>query len=83
MVYNRLMSERANDLQLQAMQAARIEQARRLNPGEKAMDGVRLFDDACRITMDGIRAQHPHAGPDQVLRILRQRLLMREQWENR
>ncbi len=50
--------------------------ARAMSPEEKLLDGPRLFDYACRITMDGIRAQHPDADDERIQEILRQRLAL-------
>lgn len=72
-----LMDERTQRL-ITELRAEEIERARQMDPAEKAMDGVRLFDYACRITMDGIRAQFPAADEQEVLRMLRERLAMRE-----
>ena len=48
--------------------------ARAMTPSDKLLAGARLFDFACRVTISGIRHQHPEANDEQVLEILRQRL---------
>ncbi len=48
--------------------------ARAMSPDEKLFAGAQLFDRACRIMLDGIRAQYPAADEEEVQRILRQRL---------
>ena len=48
--------------------------ARRIPPGEKLLDGPRLFDYACRITESGIRHQFPDATEEQVRQMLRERI---------
>ncbi len=52
----------------------RILRARRIPPEEKLLAGPRLFDYACRITMEGIREQHADADDQEVREILAQRL---------
>jgi hypothetical protein len=54
----------------------RVLRARRTPPGEKLLDGPRLFDRACRIMRDGIRFQHPGATEVEVEVILHQRLAL-------
>jgi hypothetical protein len=54
----------------------RVLRARRTPPGEKLLDGPRLFDRACRIMKDGIRFQRPDATEIEVEAILRQRLAL-------
>jgi hypothetical protein len=51
-----------------------IEAARRRAPAERVRDGLRLFDRACQVMMAGIRTERPDADPDEVLRVLRERL---------
>jgi hypothetical protein len=59
----------------------RVLRARRMPQEEKLLDGPRLFDLACRVTMDGIRQQHPDADDQRVREILRQRLALRRRLE--
>jgi len=51
-----------------------VRRARQMRPAEKFIAGARLFDYACRITMAGIRSQHPDADDAKVLAILKDRL---------
>ena len=48
--------------------------AAEMSPADRFIAGARLFDAACRITMAGIRKQHPAATEEEVLQILRERL---------
>lgn len=48
--------------------------ARRQPPEEKLLAGIRLFDMACRVMADGIRAEYPDADEQRVQEILRERL---------
>jgi hypothetical protein len=67
--------------QIDAIYRERVLRARSMSPEAKMLDGPRLFAMACRITKDGIRADHPEADEEEVLRILRERLALREQME--
>lgn len=51
-----------------------IERARRMTPDERFREGLALCDRAFRLMQDGIRHQFPLASPQEVLRILRERL---------
>ncbi len=59
----------------------RVLQARRTPPEDKFLDGPRLFDYACRITMDGIRHQHPDADEARVREILAERIALQRRLE--
>lgn len=37
----------------------KVEQARRMSLQEKLRAGAELFEDACKVTLRGIRMQHP------------------------
>ena len=52
----------------------KIRAARRMNDEDRFLAGPRLFDYACRITLDGIRNQFPNASESEVCEILRRRL---------
>jgi hypothetical protein len=56
----------------------RVLRARRTPPEEKILEGPRLFEMACRITMEGIREQHPEASDAEVREILERRLDLRD-----
>ncbi len=51
-----------------------ILRARGMSPEEKFLAGPRLFDYACRITLDGIRNQFPGIDDRRANQILKQRL---------
>ena len=59
-----------------------IESARDYPPGERLLDGGRLFDLAVSISKDGIRMQNPSANEDEVHRMLLERLALGERNEN-
>jgi hypothetical protein len=48
--------------------------AAEMSAADRFIAGARLFDAACRVTMAGIRKQHPAATDAEVLQILRERL---------
>jgi hypothetical protein len=51
-----------------------IERARGMTPDERFREGLALCDRTFRLMQDGIRHQFPMATPQDVLRILRERL---------
>lgn len=55
---------------------SKIDAARQRPPGERLLNGPRLFDYACTIMESGIRHQFPQADDEQVERILHQRLTL-------
>jgi len=57
-------------------------QARAMSPEAKLLAGPRLFDLACRIAEDGIRYQFPEAGPEDVRRLLAERLALGRRLES-
>ena len=59
----------------------RVLRAREMSPEEKLLAGPRLFEMACRITMDGIRSQNPELDEARVRQILIKRLALRERLE--
>jgi hypothetical protein len=61
----------------------RVLRARRTPPEDKLLDGPRLFDYACRITMDGIRNQFPDADEKRVREILAERIALLRRLEHR
>lgn len=67
------MVELSHEL-VDAIYRDKVLQARRMSLEEKFLAGAQLFDYACRITMDGIRSQHPDADERRVRDILRERL---------
>jgi hypothetical protein len=67
---------------IDALYRERVLRARQTAPVDKLFDGARLFDLACRVVKDGIRAQYPDADETRVDEILRERLALRERLEN-
>ena len=59
----------------------RVIEARAMPPEEKLLAGEELFDYACSITLAGIRNQYPGASEEECLRILEERLELRERME--
>jgi hypothetical protein len=52
-------------------------------PEEKLLAGEELFEYACAITLAGIRDQFPGVTEEECLRILEERLELRERMEKR
>ena len=75
------------DAQIQALAAEiyreRVVEARAMPPEEKLLAGEELFEYACAITLAGIRNQFPGASEEECLRILEERLELRERMEKR
>ena len=61
----------------------RVERARRTPPGDKVAAGLELFELTARIMSDGIRMQFPDADEHRVQEILRERLALSRQLEDR
>lgn len=61
---------------IDALYREEVLEARAQPPEEKLLAGAQLFDMACRITLDGIRAQHPDADEQECERILEARLAL-------
>ena len=59
----------------------RVLRARAMSPQDKLLAGPRLFDFACRVTADGIRARFPEADEEEVQKILRERLALARRLE--
>lgn len=51
-------------------------EARVMEPIDKVRAGQQLFEAACRITLAGIKNQHPGASEEQCREMLRQRLIL-------
>jgi hypothetical protein len=66
----------ADELYLQ-----RVADARAMSPEEKLLAGEELFNYACSITLAGIRDQFPGRSEEEYLRILEERLALRERME--
>ena len=61
----------------------RVLEARAMPPEEKLLAGEELFDYACAITLAGIRNQFPGVSEAESLKILEERLELRERMEKR
>jgi hypothetical protein len=61
----------------------RVAEAGQMPPEEKLLAGEELFDYACSITLAGIRDQSPGLSEEECLRILEERLDLRERMEKR
>jgi hypothetical protein len=57
-----------------ALYRDRVLRARRTPPEERILDGPRLFDYACAVTLAGLRSEQPHATEAELRQALRQRL---------
>jgi hypothetical protein len=60
-----------------------IDGARAIPSEEKLREGLRLFDRTCRIMSAGIQNERPNADPQEVLRVLRERLRLARSLELR
>jgi len=60
-----------------------VEEAHRIPPEERLLEGPRLFDRACRIMADSLRAEFPDAGDEEVADLLRRRLELLDRLEGR
>ena len=67
----------------QELYRERVVEAREMLPEEKLLAGEELFDYACAITLAGIRNQFPGVSEEESLRILEERLELRERMEKR
>jgi hypothetical protein len=61
----------------------RVAEARAMPPEEKFLAGEELFEYACAITLAGIRNQFPGVSEQESLKILEERLELRERLEKR
>jgi hypothetical protein len=50
---------------------AKVEAARRMSPGEKLLEGARLFDEECRQRMEQLWKEYPLASEEDIRRLLR------------
>ncbi len=62
------------DALIQKLHADDFDQACRMTGSQKLRAGGDLFDDACRWTLAGIRAQHPGISNEDALTELRRRI---------
>ena len=56
-------------------------EARNMSPAEKFRAGQQLFEAACRITLAGIRNQHPEYSEARCQSVLRERLELQKELE--
>jgi hypothetical protein len=59
-----------------------VQRARRMDPVEKMLSGMRLFESACRITLAGIHSQNPGISDSDAMSILKARVAMQRRWSN-
>jgi len=57
-----------------ALYREEVARARAMRPGDKLLEGPRLFDRACRLMADGVRHQHPELDDDGVRALVAARL---------
>jgi hypothetical protein len=82
-----LATDRPGTAELQIQRLAeelyreRVTEASLMPPEEKLLAGEELFDYACSITLAGIRDQNPGLSEEECLRILEERLDLRERME--
>ncbi len=50
-----------------ALYSEEVGRARAMDPGEKLLEGPRLFAGACHIMADGVRYRHPELSEPEVL----------------
>lgn len=58
----------------QAALDAQIARYREMTPEQRVLTALRLHELACEMARLGIRRQHPDANPEEVERLLRERL---------
>ncbi len=59
----------------------RVLRARATPPEQKLLDSFRLFEFGCRIMLDGIRNQNPHADESRIQEILAERFEIQRRLE--
>jgi len=57
-----------------ALYGEEIARVRAMTPGDKLLEGPRLFARACRLMLDGIRHQHPEIDDEGLRALLVERL---------
>ena len=63
-------------LEAKACDARKLAQAMRMTPAERFFAGAALFEEACQITLAGIRGQYPERTPEEHREELRLRIRM-------
>ena len=66
-------------LEAKACDARKLAQAMRMTPAERFFAGAELFEEACQITLAGIRAQYPEESDDFCLSELKRLLKLSSQ----
>lgn len=66
-------------LEAKACNARKLAQAMRMTPAERFFAGAELFEEACQITLAGIRAQYPGESDDFCLSELKRLLKLSSQ----
>lgn len=64
-----------------ALYRERVLRARRTPPEERILEGPRLFDYACSITLSGLKAEQPNATESELRAALRRRLQLARKLE--
>ncbi|MSR55281.1 MAG: hypothetical protein EXS09_18645 [Gemmataceae bacterium] len=59
----------------------KVRRAREEPPIEKLLDGFRLHEYACRITLAGIKNQNPGVRDEDPMKILKDRIAMKRRWD--
>jgi len=57
-----------------SLYAEEVARARAMDPGDRLLEGARLFDRACRLMADGIRHERPDLDDHGVHGLIRSRL---------
>jgi hypothetical protein len=60
----------------------RVLRARQTPPEDKLFEGIRLFDFACRVMVDGLRNEHPDADEPRLRELLAQRIALLRRLED-
>ena len=58
-----------------ALYIEEVMRARAMEPGEKLLEGPRLFERACRLMTEGLRHQHPELDDVGIRALLEARLI--------
>jgi len=61
----------------------KVGRARQMSAAEKFLAGAELFEEACAVTMQGIRNEHPGIGEEEALVELKRRLALGARLEER
>ena len=61
-------------LDAKALHGEEVARAKAMDPGDRILEGPRLFERACELMKAGIRYRHPDASDEEVLARLRNQL---------